>query len=189
VPDPAALRERLLAAGAVRGFAGLMTDVRWDRNGELLARDEVLRLRVFQPPRSGVQAVLGWKGKTGVTADGHKQRRELEYAVGNGPAAPEDLLEALGYSPVHTIERYVEYYRLGDTEARLEWYPRMDILIEIEGDAAGIESGIAASGLRRDSFTPEPLSAFCARYEARTGTAAAMSRVQLGGETPSWESR
>lgn len=189
MPDPGAVRDRLMAAGARRGFAGMMIDVRWDRNGELMARDEVLRLRVFQPSNGAAHAVLGWKGRTAVNADGHKERRELEYGISSGSAPPQDLLEALGYYPLYTIERYVEYYKLGATDARLEWYPRMDTLIEIEGDAAGIEAGIRASGLPRDTFTPDPLSTFAARYAERTGTPAVLTLAELGPESPSWQSR
>lgn len=36
VPDPSPVRERLIAAGAVPGFRGLMEDRRYDRNGALL---------------------------------------------------------------------------------------------------------------------------------------------------------
>ncbi|HEU5220098.1 MAG TPA: hypothetical protein VFU23_15670, partial [Gemmatimonadales bacterium] len=107
------------------GFAGVMTDVRYDRNGELTSRDEVLRLRVFRS-QAGERAVIGWKGPVSISRDGHKSRRELEYEMRSGSAAPEAFPEALGYSPVHRIERYVEYYSLGTVEARLEWYPRMD---------------------------------------------------------------
>jgi len=167
----------------------MMTDVRWDRNGELMARDEVLRLRVFHPPNAAVSTVLGWKGRTAVTADGLKERRELEYLISGGQEEPHALLEALGYSPLYTIERYVEYYQLGMTNARLEWYPRMDTLIEIEGDAKGIEAGIRASGLLRDAFTPESLSAFVARFAAKTGAPAVMTVAALGSTPPSWESR
>ena len=183
------MRDGLLSAGAVRGFAGMMVDVRWDRNGELLARDEVLRLRVFHDPDAADRTVLGWKGRTAVSANGLKERHELEYWISGGQEGPHALLEVLGYSPLYTIERYVEYYQLGTTNLRLEWYPRMDTLIEIEGDAEGIDAGIRASGLLRGSFTPESLSAFAARFTARTGTPAAMTVDALGTEPPSWESR
>lgn len=189
MPDPKAVRARLLAAGAVPGFVGMLVDVRWDRNGELMARDEVLRLRVFHPLKGEVHAVLGWKGRTAVSADGFKERRELEYAISSTLAPPHALLEALGYFPLHTIERYVEYFQLGTTTLRLEWYPRMDTLIEIEGDVRGIENGIQASGLLRSSFLPDPLSVFAARFAARTGKRAVMTIAELGSDPPSWEPR
>jgi adenylate cyclase class IV len=183
------VRARLLTAGAAPGFAGMLVDVRWDRNGELLARDEVLRLRVFHPVKGEVHAVLGWKGATAVSADGFKERRELEYAISGTLAPPHALLEALGYLPLYTIERYVEYFQLGTTTFRLEWYPRMDTLIEIEGDVQGIENGIQVTGLLRNSFLPDPLSVFAARFAARTGKRAVMTIAELGSDPPSWESR
>ena len=48
MPDPDQVRQRLCQAGARPGFAGMMIDVRYDRNGELAARDQVLRLRRFR---------------------------------------------------------------------------------------------------------------------------------------------
>ena len=188
MPDPEAVRERLLRSGARLGFAGVMTDVRYDRNGELASRDEVLRLRLFRGA-AGARAVIGWKGPVTISPGGLKTRRELEYEITSGRASPEAFPEALGYLPVHTIERYVEYYELGTAEARLEWYPRMDTLIEIEGDAEGIDAAIRATGMPRTAFTPEALSAFSGRYALRTGSAAAMTLAELGPELPQWPPR
>ena len=124
-----------------------------------------------------------------ISPDGHKTRRELEYEISSPNSAPAAFPEALGYLPVNTIERYVEYYHLGTAEARLEWYPRMDTLIEIEGDAAGIDAVILATGLAREEFTPEALSAFAVRFASRTGTGAAMTLAELGSELPRWPAR
>jgi hypothetical protein len=188
VPDAAQVRTRLIAAGARPGFAGRMTDIRYDRNGELTARGEVLRLRVFRGV-DGDRAVIGWKGPASVTVEGWKERRELEYPIGVARARPEELPEALGYLPIHLLERYVEYYHLEGAEARLEWYPRMDTLIEIEGDSQGIDAFITATGLPRSAFTPEPLALFAGRFAARTGVAAALSLAELGAESPGWPER
>ena len=63
IPDPDALRARLLAAGAVERFRGRMSDRRYDRpGGELARRDEVLRVRSYHHPDGRITAVLGWKG-------------------------------------------------------------------------------------------------------------------------------
>ena len=189
VADPAAVRTRLLAAGARPGFTGLMVDRRYDRDTTLLAKDEVLRLRVFRHPDGREQAMLAWKGPTTVTPQGYKARREFEYEIASARARPEELLEALGYGVIHSVERYVEYYRLEGTDVRLEWYPRMDVLIEIEGDEAGIEAALTITGVPRDAFTPEPLRLFAERYAARTGRSAALAISELGGDAPSWERR
>lgn len=165
VPDPAAVRAALLSAGATIGFRGLLADRRFDRDGTLRAKDEVLRTRTYLVGGATTRAQLGWKGPTGRSAEGYKVREERELDVTAGE--PAQFLEALGFAPVHAIDRWIEVYHLGNAEARLEWYPRMDVLVEVEGDEAGIERLIAATGLPRDSFTSEALDAFTARYDAR----------------------
>jgi len=189
IADPDVVRARLVAAGARPGFHGLMSDVRYDKDGELIARDEVLRLRVFEPEHGVCETILGWKGPTRITADGYKTRPELEYEIRPRTGPPEGLLQALGYRRIHAIDRYVEYYHLGTADLRLEWYPRMDVLIEVEGDAQGIEAGLLAVGLPRADFSAESLTAFAARYGERTGRAAVLSAADLGGELPSWSAR
>jgi adenylate cyclase class IV len=189
VADPGAVRARLEQAGARHGFQGMMSDARYDRDGELLGRDEVLRLREFHHPGGRVETILGWKGPTGVSAEGYKTRAELEYEVTGRTAPAADLLEALGFRRIHTIDRYVEYYHLGTAALRLEWYPRMDVLIEIEGDAAGIEAGLRAVGLPREEFTADPLTVFAARFATRTGTPPVLSAAELAGAPPGWPAR
>ena len=187
VADPRLVRQRLLEAGAHPGFAGLMLDRRFDRGGELLSRDEVLRLRVFRGAEGSEQFKLGWKGPTGITPEGYKSRRELEYEIGPAELQPAELLKALGFEEIHRIDRYVEYYLLGSAAVRLEWYPRMDSLIEIEGDPPAIEAALCATGMPRADFSAESLAAFAARYAARTGYPAVLALG--GGDPPSWESR
>jgi adenylate cyclase class IV len=146
----------------------------------------VLRLRRLVAPTGSEETRITWKGPTSVDANGHKARRELEYEIHSDRQPPEALLEALGYLPVFRIERYVEYCYLDQAEVRLEWYPRMDTLIEVEGSADAIEAGIRATGLDRAAFTPEALTAFADRYSARNRSPAAMTVAELGGDAPSW---
>lgn len=166
VPDPAALRARLRSAGAERRFGGRMIDVRYDRGGELTLRDEVLRVRTLHSEDGKVESIAAWKGPTQRSADGYKLREEIELPVGGDPGR---FLEALGYRPVHLIERDIEIWGLGTATARLEWYPRMDVLVEVEGEPAAIERAIAVSGIPRAEFTAESLTEFVLRFEARTG--------------------
>src|SRR5919205_1128702 len=70
--DPDALRARLIAAGAVERFRGRMSDRRYDRAGELAARDEVLRVRSYHHAGDRVAAVLGWKGAAQRSPEGYK---------------------------------------------------------------------------------------------------------------------
>ena len=177
VPDLAALSARLVAAGGRLQFRGRMSDRRYDRGGELTARDEVLRVRSYHRADGRTEAVLGWKGPVRRSPDGYKQREELELPVASGPPAapPDALLTVLGYEVVHAIDRDVEVYDLDGATVRLERYPRMDPLLEIEGGPAAIERAIRASGIARDAFTADSLAEFVRRYEARTGQAAVLA--------------
>lgn len=181
VPDPEALRRRLGAAGAELHLAGRMIDVRYDRGGELTLRDQVLRARTLRHREGRVEFVLAWKGPTQRSPDGYKLREEIELPVGTDPSA---LLQALGYYPVQIIEREIETWDLGEATARLEQYPRMDVLVEVEGEPAAIERVIAASGIPRSAFTAEPLVEFVRRFEERTGAPA-----ELAGGPPTAASR
>lgn len=164
-----------------------MTDRRFDREDTLQLRDEVLRLREFHEPDGSTRTLIAWKGPTGVTADGHKSRRELEYELRAMGSAPGELLQALGFVMVQVIDRHVEYFHLGATAVRLERYPRMDSLVEVEGSETGIEAGVAALGLPRDQFSPEPLRMFAERFTQRTGLPALLSVAELSGARPPWE--
>jgi adenylate cyclase class IV len=188
VADPTATREALRAAGAQRTFEGMLRDRRLDREANLAAGDRVLRLREWAPSAGVAQTVIGWKGPTRVSPGGYKQREEVECPVADAAAALA-LFQALGYDVVQTIDRYVEVYRLTDTVARFEWYPRLDVLVEIEGPPEGIERVIAAAGPPRRACVPDPLAAFAARYEARTGRTAVLSEAALEGDRPSWNAR
>ena len=181
VTDPDATRRRLLEAGATPGYRGMMRDRRYDRDGELERRDEVLRVRTYDrtPPRS----ILAWKGPTGRSPEGYKLRQELEYEVA-GAQPPAALLAALGYQVSHAIDRYVEYLALGRASARIEWYPAMDVLLEVEGNAPDIERMIVASGIPRGEFLPDSLTEFVARYERRSGQAAVLADPGFAGTEP-----
>ncbi len=177
VPGPDRVRAALLAAGGRISFRGRLEDRRYDRAGELTARDEVLRVRTYLPLEGAPRAELGWKGPTDRSAEGYKRREERELTVAG--SAPAGFLEALGFGVVHAIDRYIEIFEFTEGHARLEWYPRMDVLIEVEGAPAGIEQIIAATGLPRASFTSEALTDFTARYDARHPDAP--SRVSQDG--------
>lgn len=187
VPDPAALRGRLAAAGARSAFRGLMEDRRYDREGALTARDEVLRTRRFLHPDGRVEAELTWKGPTRRSADGYKLREELSCRVAPGSDSPGRILEALGYTVAQAIDRWVEVFELAGAALRLEWYPRMDVLLEVEGPPQAIESAIRATGLPREGFSAEQLVDFVRRYDASGPRPAVLSVAQLGGERPAWE--
>jgi adenylate cyclase class IV len=175
--DPDALRARLRAAGGLLRFRGRMSDRRFDRAGELSARDEVLRVRSYRHADGRIEAILGWKGPSRLSPEGYKQREELELPIAGGDAsdAPRALLGALGYEVIHAVDRDVEIYEVGGATVRLERYPDMDPLLEVEGAAADIEGAIRVTGIRREAFTGDSLAEFVRRFEARTGRAAVLA--------------
>jgi adenylate cyclase class IV len=165
VDDPAALEAALARAGAELVFRGEMRDRRFDQGGTLEARDEVLRLRSYHGMVS--YGMLAWKGPASIRR-GYKHREEHEARLVD-PEAALALLERLGYEVVTRIDRTIAEYRLAGAALRIEWYPAMDVLVEIEGEPAAIEQAVRATGLARDRFLPETLSYFVAAYERRTG--------------------
>jgi adenylate cyclase class IV len=176
VEDPEALRSALVAAGAGLVYRGAMLDRRFDRKGRLERRDEVVRLRVYHPADGGREwGVLGWKGPVG-RRGAYRHREEWESRV-DDPRAVLVVLRRLGYKISVRIDRAVEQYRLGEATLRIEWYPAMDVLVEVEGTPEEIERAIAKTGLPREAFLAESLPYFCAAYEVRTGRAARVSRA------------
>jgi hypothetical protein len=92
------------------------------------------------------------------------------------------VLERLGYVAIREIDRDIETYDVADATVRIERYPRMDVLVEVEGSPEAIETAIAIAGLDRGGFTSERLPEFILRYEARTGERAAICRRELDGD-------
>jgi adenylate cyclase class IV len=177
VEDPDAVRKAILSAGAELMYRGAMMDQRFDRRGRLERRDEVVRLRVYHPDdKSPEWGVLGWKGPVQRRGE-YRLREEWESRV-DDPKAVLVILRHMGYKISARIDRAVEQYRLGEATLRFEWYPSMDVLMEVEGQPEAIERAVAATGLPREAFLPESLPYFTAAYEARTGRVARVSRLK-----------
>lgn len=175
VDDPQALAAALAAAGAARTFEGEMIDRRFDRAGTFAAGDQVVRLRTYRPAGgSPPHGVLGWKGPVSVRG-AYRHREEIETPVAD-PAACLALLERLGLDVILRIDRVITQYRLDGAVLRVERYPAMDVLLEVEGEPAAIERAIKATGLPRERFLPESLPYFVEEYERRTGR-----RAELAG--------
>lgn len=180
VPDPDRAIAALRAAGAVPLLEGRLSDTRYDTaDRSLVARDHVLRLRTFEGGKNS-HASIDWKGPT-TYADGYKVREELSSTVGDASALAA-ILEGLGYVVIREIHRNIlQFSHLGAT-VRVERYPRMDALIEVEGEPAAIEAAIVSMELPRAGFTTERLTDFVARYEAGTGQRAALCDRELLGD-------
>lgn len=189
VPDAALLRRRLVESGAVAEFEGMMEDRLFDLEGGTTARDEVVRVRTWRPAGGPARAQVAWKGPTRRSPEGYKLREELEFSVAGDGAVPAQFLAALGYQVWRAVDRFVEVYRVRDAEVRIEWYPRMDIMVEVEGTPEAIEAAIGVSGLARVLYEPEPLAEFVRRYELRTGEPAVLALADLKEGRPQWERR
>jgi predicted adenylyl cyclase CyaB len=170
---------RLVDAGAELEFRGALEDRRYDtENGALTERDEVLRIRTYRSP-DGVVASLDWKGPSG-TENGYKVREEIATSV-TDPVALAELLERLGYEVVREVDRQITQYRVAGAMVRIEVYPRMDTLVEVEGEPGAIEAAIELLGMSRGEFSSEALVAFVTRFERRTGVRAAISYGETRG--------
>jgi adenylate cyclase class IV len=163
-------------------FVGRLEDRRYDNPWQwLTARDEVLRLRMYRGANGEApHAELNWKGPTAY-GDGYKMREELSTDLSD-PNVLAAILTRLGFIITREIDREIAQYGLEGATIRLERYPRMDMLIEIEGTPDAIERAIKATGLAREGFTAERLSDFVTRYETRTGERAAVSARELAGD-------
>lgn len=169
------LRRSLRRAGARLEFRGTMIDRRYDRDNSLEPKDQVLRLRAYRPVRGKSWGVLTWKGPVGIRG-AYRHRPELETEVPE-PDAVAEVFEALGFTVSLRIDRRIERWRFGSATLRLERYPAMDTLLEVEGSPRAIERAVRATGLPREEFLAESLPYFQAAYERRTGRPAVLART------------
>lgn len=128
--DLDAVRTRLRRLGAERLSAAAFEDNRvFDRQGELRARGEILRLR-----QDGHGVRLTFKGAPSYEG-GLKVRVEREISVSDA-AETAALLEGLGYEVVRRYQKEREEWRLGGSEVAVDHTPMGDF-VEFEGaDAA-----------------------------------------------------
>ena len=180
VDDLNGARKRLEKAGATFSFAGRMSDRRYDvESRELAGRDEVLRVRRYQSSGSS-KAYLDWKGPTEIQ-DVYKIREEVSTLVEDFDAL-DQILSRLGFIVTMEIDREIAQYELGGATIRFETYPRMDVLVEVEGEPDAIESAIETMGIARGQFCTDRLATFVGRFEQRTGVRAAICDRELRGD-------
>ena len=179
VDDVDRARRCVERAGGRLVYEGRLEDRRWDTPDRALARrDHVLRVRRYLH-ESDARAELDFKGPT-TYVDGFKVREELAAPTGDAEQLSR-ILEALGYIVTRAIDRSIVQYELGGAMIRFEEYPRMDRLVEVEGEPAAIEQAILATGIERERFSTDRLPAFVLRFEARTGARAALCDEELSG--------
>ncbi len=182
VVDDLPMRRKMLEdAGAALSFEGKISDTRYDfASGDLSQRDEVLRARRYYDAGRFVRTFLDWKGPT-ETRDVYKIREEITTPVEDFDSL-EQIFDKLGLVVTWEIDREIAQYQLGSATIRFETYPRMDVLVEVEGDPAAIEAAIDALGLPRGTFNSASLPDFVAKFEQRTGVRAAISGRELEGD-------
>jgi predicted adenylyl cyclase CyaB len=178
--DLAARRNQLEKAGAKLSYEGRLVDRRYDiESRELADRDEVLRVRRYESSGS-TRTYLDWKGPT-ETEGAYKIREEISILVDDF-AALEEILDKVGFIVTMEIDREIAQYQLGGAIIRFETYPRMDVLVEVEGEPDAIEQAIEALGMSRGEFTSERLTSFVGRFEQRTGVRAAICDRELSDD-------
>jgi adenylate cyclase class IV len=177
VDDLAGAIRQVMAAGATRGFAGRLSDRRYDtRDGRLRTRREMLRTRA-RLNADRLEGELTWKGPTHVV-DGYKSRLEVPLAVGN-PTALDEALARDGFVLIRAVDRDVREFFLNGATIRFESYPRLDDLVEVEGDPPSIETAIRATGIPRSAFSVRGIPFFAEAFLARTGIAPAIADADL----------
>jgi predicted adenylyl cyclase CyaB len=177
VDDLAGRRRKIEAVGGTLSFEGKISDRRYDfTSGELSGRDEVLRTRTYKS-RKSTRTYMDWKGPTEMQG-GYKIREEITAPVEDLDSL-EKILEKLGLALTSEIDREIAQYQFGRATIRFESYPRMDVLVEVEGEPEAIEVAIEALGLQRGTFTNGRLRDFVNNFEHRTGVRAAISDREL----------
>lgn len=142
IPDLAAFREQVMAAGAlVRRPRLFERNVRLDTaDNTLMQRLELLRLR------QDAAVILTFKGPPQQTESSEaKIREELEVEVSEWETAVH-IFQRLGFEPKQVYEKYREIFQLGVVEVMLDEMP-FGNFVELEGDEEAIKTAAIALGL------------------------------------------
>lgn len=145
ISGPSKLRAVLKKMKAVKIRSGAEVNILYDRQGELVDRRSVLRLRHW----GGREGVLTFKGPR--LSGPFKRRIEIETAVEF--RAAEKILDFLGYKSAGVYKKKREEYRLGKAHVTLDWLPGAGWFAEIEASPAGIdrlEKKLGLTGCREE---------------------------------------
>jgi adenylate cyclase class 2 len=138
VPELAAFRERLLAAGAELKRPRIYErNVRFDTADERLYKElSLLRLR------QDTAVTLTYKGTPENLPESEaKVREELEVQVSDFDTLSE-IFQRLGFAPLQVYEKYRETFQWQDVEIVLDELPYGNF-IELEGDEGGIKTAVS----------------------------------------------
>ena len=131
--DPAAMRGKLLAAGAESPASVLEENTYFDTpDARLRQSDCGLRIRTVKPT-GGVaeRSVLTYKGPC--RAGELKIRVEEEVAIDSSDSA-RAILVGLGYQPTASFQKRRESFCLGAARIELDELPDLGFFLEIEAD-------------------------------------------------------
>jgi len=138
VPELAAFRERLLAAGAELKKPRIYErNVRFDTADERLYQElALLRLR------QDTAVTLTYKGTSEKQSQSEaKVREELEVQVSDFDTLSQ-IFQRLGFAPMQVYEKYRETFEWQNVEIVLDELP-YGIFIELEGEEGGIKTAVA----------------------------------------------
>ncbi|MFH0956774.1 MAG: class IV adenylate cyclase [Candidatus Aenigmatarchaeota archaeon] len=149
--------ERLRKAGAKFVKTGFEMNIKYDRNGELEKKKELLRLRSYAG-----EADITHKRKAKSGRMGFKTREETVVMIESFDAGKK-LLERLGYEKDWIYEKKQQVWVLGKIEVFLDELPLIGNFIEIEGEPEEIEKAARKLGLdMKDALT----TTYADEYEA-----------------------
>ena len=163
-------RDQLSIAGAKMSQKGFMQDYYFD-NPFLNLKSKNQKLRIRAIDYKLIQ--LCWKGPISVDKQ-TKIREEIEVGV-NKVESLIKIFEKLGFQNTRFYERYFETYLLYGVKIRIEQFPIMDILVEIEGEQHLINRAVTHLNISKDVFGPKTLVSFIKEYEIRNGAPAKLS--------------
>ena len=138
VPELAAFRERLLAAGAELKKPRIYErNVRFDTADERLYQElSLLRLR------QDTAVTLTYKGTPENLPDSEaKVREELEVQVSDFDTLSQ-IFQRLGFAPMQVYEKYRETFEWQNVEIVLDELPYGNF-IELEGEEGGIKTAVS----------------------------------------------
>lgn len=174
--NPAIMRERLIAAGAVRTHDELETNWIFDTpQRELLHAARGLRIRCCVPHGDAPAhpATITFKGPPASLPV--KRREEIELEI-RDPAAARRLLENLGYRPVIIYEKRRQTWELAGCIVTVDELPRCGDWMEIEGPS---ESAIRNVQCMLQLSGTEPVRESYVAIAARLGETTDVGVIEL----------
>jgi adenylate cyclase class 2 len=166
--DPAALRGKLLSAGAEALGCAVEHDTYFDTpDGALGRADCGLRIRVVEAAPGQTSAVLTYKGPR---AGGPLKIRLEEQTALADPQAARAILVALGYAPTVSFQKRRESHMLGDARVEIDELPELGFYLEIEApDEPAVRAACRKLGLADERAVTDTYAALVAAHLSEGG--------------------